>query len=404
MFRMAFAGAALLLAEMALPGGAQAASESVVYSFCGQTNCTDGALPVAALVADSSGNLYGTTCAGGANDDGEVFELTPSGALTVLHSFSGTDGVCPGAGVIMDSSGNLYGTASQGGNTGGGCGDAGCGTVFKLAPGGTLTVLYAFSSNDGSTPYAALLMDKNGNLYGTTVTGGSGDCSCGTVFELPASGGEQVLYSFCSQENCMDGISPWASVIMDGSGNLYGTATYGGEATGQCDLGCGTIFEITAAGKEKDIYAFQDLNDGAYPLGGLTFGRGSELFGTAEGGGSHNDGTVFKVRRNRVDPQYQFRGKGDAQLPDAGLISDGKGGGFYGTTCAGGEKHKGAVFSISASKKETVVYSFEGKNDGVCPAASLLNVSGTLYGTTTFGGGTGCTQNEGCGTVFAVKP
>jgi uncharacterized repeat protein (TIGR03803 family) len=215
---------------------------------------------------DKEGNLYGTTNYGGANHkqaadgDGTVFKVSPTGKVTVLYSFCSqakcADGEFPFAGLIMDKEGNLYGTTAYGGASSPCSQWTGCGAVFKLAPpsteGGawTETVLHSFDSQrgivDGNTPYAGLVMDKEGNLYGTT--GGGGASNRGTVFELTPTGQETVLYSFCSLASCADGAGPTAGLIMDDEGNLYGTTSGGG--TGDCvqsgvDSGCGTVFKVT---------------------------------------------------------------------------------------------------------------------------------------------------------------
>jgi uncharacterized repeat protein (TIGR03803 family) len=387
-----FAGSALALVGFVPFGAAHAATESVLYSFCSQANCTDGQYPIATLIADTSGNLYGTTSEGGANGDGEVFELAPDGTLTVLHSFNGTDGSGPQAGVIVDSSGNLYGTTTAG---------ATGGDVFELTPDGTLTILYAFGAH-GADPTASALIDNNGILYATTKYGGaSGE---GSVFSLDLTNDTAtVLYSFCSQQRCEDGAGPMAPVIMDSSGNLYGTTAYGGTIAKDCSAGCGTVFEITAAGNEQVLYTYKNSKDGRYPFGGLTFGSGNQLFGVTWQGGTHHEGTVFTITvAQQYNVLYDFKTKKDAQLPWGAMIPDGNGG-FYGTACQGGTKDDGAVFDISASGIETVIYSFQGGSDGLCPKASLLNINGTLYGTTEGGGGTACEDEIGCGTVFAIK-
>jgi uncharacterized repeat protein (TIGR03803 family) len=229
--------------------------ESVLYSFCAQTNCNDGFWPRASLIEDASGNFYGTTLSGGANGAGTVFKLTPNGngyTESVLYNFCSqggtncTDGGFPSAALVEDASGNFYGT------TGGG-GVSSSGTVFELTPSGngyTESVLYSFCSQgganctDGKAPYAGLIEDASGNLYGTTLLGGAGDDG-GTVFKLtPSASGytESVLYSFCSQDgpDCTDGQYPYAGLIEDASGNLYGT-TYQGGTSGVY----GAVFKLT---------------------------------------------------------------------------------------------------------------------------------------------------------------
>jgi uncharacterized repeat protein (TIGR03803 family) len=218
--------------------------ETVLYSFCpnGYGNCTDGASPQAGLIHDAAGNLYGTTSVGGANGDGTVFKLSPAGVETVLYSFAGgADGANPLAGLIRDEDGNLYGTTSAGGSSG-------QGTVFKVDPAGTETVLYSFTGGtDGGYPEAGLVRDEKGNLYGTTFFGGlaSPPCFsfCGVVFKVDTAGLETVLYRFTGGA---DGLNPGASLML-GKAGLYGTAAYGGDSGPSCatGLGCGVVFKVT---------------------------------------------------------------------------------------------------------------------------------------------------------------
>jgi uncharacterized repeat protein (TIGR03803 family) len=212
--------------------------QTVLYSFCSAADCSDGARPEAPLIADGSGNLYGTTVYGGRDGGGTVFEITAGGTEKVLYNFCSalycTDGLYPHSGLVMDGSGNLYGTTTQGGQHNGG-------TVFKLTPGGSETVLYSFCAasgcGDGSSPQAGLVMDGSGNLYGTTESGGSK--VGGTVFQVTPDGQETVLYSFCSVAQCCDGKAPRAGLLMDKSGNLFGTTSKRG-ANG---IG-GTVFKL----------------------------------------------------------------------------------------------------------------------------------------------------------------
>jgi uncharacterized repeat protein (TIGR03803 family) len=205
--------------------------ETVLYSFTGGS---DGGAPAAGLLADTAGNLYGTTPRGGENNWGTVFEFAADGTETVLYSFTGkSDGGFPLAGVIMDKAGNFYGTTEGGGKER-------VGTVFELATDGTESVLHDFSlrNNDGTYPSAGLIADNAGNLYGTTSAAGQYDE--GTVFEVTPAGTETVLYSFAGGS---DGAYPYAGLTLDSTGNLYGTTEAGGAGTA-CANGCGTIFEI----------------------------------------------------------------------------------------------------------------------------------------------------------------
>ncbi|MGD0867114.1 MAG: choice-of-anchor tandem repeat GloVer-containing protein, partial [Rhizomicrobium sp.] len=291
----------------------RAATETVLYSFCSQANCTDGSSPDAGLIMDSAGNLYGTTSLGGANigssteySEGTVFKVEPGGTETVLYSFCSqtncTDGATPQAGLIMDKKGNLYGTTSTGGanilyvNS--------AGTVFKLEPGGTETVLYSFCSQnnctDGAGPQGSLIRDKKGNLYGTTYGGGAnafgGGGGGGTVFKVEPGGTETVLYSFCSQTNCTDGSLPKAGLIMGSAGTLYGTTQGGGS---NIDLfGAGTIFKVEPGGTETVLYPLcsqANCTDGVGPQGGLIMDSAGNLYGTTASGGEHSGGAVFKL-------------------------------------------------------------------------------------------------------------
>jgi uncharacterized repeat protein (TIGR03803 family) len=339
------------------PNGA----ETVRHGFTGFAGEADGAGPEGGVSTDSAGNLFGTTSVGGADNDGAVFMLAPDASEAVLYSFCAqahcSDGGEPQAAVIRDDAGNLYGTTYAGGNQG--ClGGFGCGTVFRLAPNGTETVLHAFAGgSDGEYPVASLIRDRAGNLYGTTLDGGTGTCNngtgeapagCGIVFEIARNGTETVLHTFVGGS---DGSNPYAALIEDGAGNLYGTTLYGG-STGCNDYGCGTVFEIASNGTETVLYAFKGGSDGAYPTGALIEDSAGNLYGTTQSGGKHDDGTVFKL------------------APDG---------------------------------TRTILYSFKGGSDGAMPRAGLLKGKNNfLYGTTAVGGGASC-GGAGCGTVFRVK-
>ena len=257
-------------------------TETILYSF-NPGNGTDGGNPSAGLVLDKEGNLYGTTLYDGAYSGGSVFELTPSGTETILWSFgSGTDGYSPLAGLVLDKKGNLYGTTLLGGAYGGG-------TVFEVTPSGTETILHSFDPNgtDGSYPYGRLVRDKKGNLYGTTSTGGA--YGYGAVFEVTPSGTETILHSF--DANGTDGYSPFAALVLDKGGNLYGTTENGGT------YDYGTVFELTPAGTETILYSFNPGNgtDGYYPFSGLVLDKKGNLYGTTLFGGAYSYGTVYKV-------------------------------------------------------------------------------------------------------------
>ena len=369
----------------------QTYKEDVLHNFMGGA---DGGHPQAGLIFDAKGNLYGTTVYGGAYTYGTVFEVSSKGKETVLHSFKGgADGGNPYAGLIMDAKGNLYGTTLAGGT--GGCGSAGgCGTVFKVNSKDEETVLYSFKGDgDGVNPYGGLIFDAKGNLYGTTFSGGA--YGYGTVFEVSSKGKETVLYSFTGGT---DGGEPVAGLIFDAKGNLYGTTFMGGTPY----YGAGTVFELSSKGKETVLHDFTPQTlDGGAPTSGLIFDAKGNLYGTTSTGGSNFQGTVYKVSsKGKETILYSFPGGSDgAGDPVAGLIFDAKGN-LYGTACysTGYGKSKGIVFELSSKGKETVLYSFTGKG-GMNPTAGLIfDAKGNLYGTT-FAGGT-----PSYGVVYKLTP
>jgi uncharacterized repeat protein (TIGR03803 family) len=274
--------------------------ETLLHSFEGPP--ADGANPFASLVRDAAGNLYGTTLRGGASDFGTVFKLDTTGTETVLHSFVGspTDGQYPRGGLVRDSAGNLYGTTSNGGSSSNCSG--GCGTVFKLDTTGTEIVLHSFVGlpTDGANPFAGLLRDAAGNLYGTTAYGGSKHAhfcafGCGTVFKLDTTGKETVLHSFMGAATD-DGALPEADLVQDAAGNLYGTTFTGGDSPCYEGYGCGTVFELDATGKEIVLHSFA-WKDGASPDAVLIRDAAGNLYGTTSTGGAFGWGTVFKLSR-----------------------------------------------------------------------------------------------------------
>ena len=246
---------------------------------------TDGSFPTAGLVQATDGNFYGTASNGGANCGsvgcGTVFKITPSGTLTTLHSFAGGDGALPN-GLVQANDGNFYGTTYTGGANN-------YGTVFKITSGGTLTTLYSFDFSHGTKPSAALVQATDGNFYGTTSEGGAssncGSAGCGTIFKITPSGTLTTLHNFSGG----DGAAPVAGLVQATDGNFYGT-TYGGGT-----YSVGTVFKITASGTLTTLHSF-DSSDGARPQAGLVQATDSNFYGTAYFGGADNDGTVFKLQ------------------------------------------------------------------------------------------------------------
>ena len=382
--------------------------EAVLYSF--GSNPNDGNVPNGGLVFDSAGNLYGTAQGGGANGRGIAFELTPAAGgtwtETIIYNFCSqpncADGDVPRTGLIFDRAGNLYGTTAAGGTFfGGTCRGAGCGTVFELAPpsirGGiwTETVLWDFegslNGDDGSQPLARLTWDAAGNLYGTTVNGGS-SFSLGTVFELsPSLGGgwnESVLYAFCvNGPPCTDGAEPAAGVSFDKSGNLFGT-TY--EVWG-------SIFELSlqAGGvwTETTLHKFGP-HAGGNPISEVNIDQSGNLYGTvSDGEGTAQCGGVWRLSPQSgggYSKSILFLNPSGVNgcTPLAGVFLDSNGTTAFGTASTGSPHNGGTLFTIIRGK-ETVLYDFcqlPGCADGSTPAASLTLHDGSLFSTTSAGG------------------
>ena len=371
----------------------------ILYEFGGGS---DGESPVAGLI-NVKGTLYGTTQDGGDGRlgyscCGTVFSISESGKETVLHRFKGgADGAQPVA-PLINVSGTLYGTTYGGGTKR-------CGTVFAISMSGKETVLYSFKCRaDGARPVAPLL-SVNGALWGTTTGGGAK--GIGTVFAVTMSGRETVRYSF--KGGSADGQNPYGGLI-NVKGKLYGT-TDGGGAHCIKYVACGTVFSITTSGNETVLYNFKGGKDGQNPEAGLVYRKG-RLYGTTAGGGgcapSGSCGTAFAATLSGAETVlHRFGYRHDGAVPQAALLD--VNGTLYGTTYEGGTYEYGTVFEILPSGKERVLYNFADNSadqgDGYYPMASLIDVKGTLYGTTP-NGGQGCTSSidEGCGTVFVLKP
>jgi len=328
-----------------------------LYSFCLLPNCADGNAPFAPVVQAADGDLYGTTEGGGVYSNGTVFKITVAGTLTTLYSFCALgypcpDGAGPRTGLVQGTDGNFYGTTGDGGSSNY-CEGYNCGTVFKITPQGALTTLYSFCSQsgcpDGALPYDGLVQGTDGNYYGTTGIGGSNsDCNdyddgCGTVFKIAPNGTLTTLYSFCSQSGCPDGAYPFAGLVQSTDGNFYGTTTGGGTTDN------GTLFKITPAGALTTLYRF-DGTDGSQPYGGLVQATDEDFYGTTLNGGTYGGGTVFKITSaGTLTTLHNFCAKGwpcaDGSGSEAGLVqaTDGF---FYGTTGAGGADDYGTVFRI----------------------------------------------------------
>jgi uncharacterized repeat protein (TIGR03803 family) len=398
-------------------------TERVIHTF---ENKDDGQSPMGNLTMDASGNLYGTTSYGGSSYLGSVFELSPTNNGTwtskLLYEFSGgSDGCYPVAGIVFDAAGNLYGT-TEGMFAGATC-TSSWGTAFKLTPSPTglwtETTIYTFTGgNDGGNSAAGLIFDNAGNLYGTASNGGC--CQGGVVFELsPESNGrwkEKVILDFGSSNG---GFQPNASLVFDANGNLYGTTFSSG--VGNCyTSGCGVVFQLsphsTRGWTPKTLYHFLGDLDGANPLASVIFDSAGNLYGTTVTGAGANCtwvalgnpvsigcGTVFKLTPTShgqwTETQlYTFPGT-DGAWP-SGLNADAAGN-LYGTTYFGGAYGWGEVFKLIPSNGrwvQKILYSFTGNYDGGNPNGVILDDEGNLYGTATAG-----TGNSGCGVVFQLK-
>jgi len=341
------------------------------------------------LTVDKSGNFYGVPYGYGSPAVGEIYRVTPSGTQSILYTFGGppSDGTQPNAGMIIDSSGNLYGTTQFGGTNG--LGTGGLGTIFKLSPSGTETVLYSFKGGvtDGSIPLPGLAMDNLGNIYGVTANDGAG--GLGTVFKFTPTGIESVLHSFMG--GVSDGGLPLGSPAIDGTGNLYVT-TYAGPVGA-------SIFKIAPNGVETLIHSF---SGGFGPNGGLTIDASGNMFGTATGG-IYGYGSVFMISDSGVWSEiHSFTNGADGGCPLGNLALDSSGA-LYGTTsnnsnvsCSG----LGVVYRMtpnSGSWQFEILHTFTGTTDGGNPSPLTWDSSGNLYGTTQTGG-----QNN-YGTIFKLS-
>ncbi len=374
--------------------------ETALYSFTGGA---DGGFPFAGVIRDSAGNLYGTTYFGGASQWGVVFKLSAAGQETVLYSFTGrADGGSPEAGVIRDPAGDLYGTTYIGGPGGG---NSSYGVVFKLNIAGQYSALYTFPPPaDGAFPYAGVIRDSGGNLYGTTSLGGV--ANAGVVYEVHPTGRQRVLYTFTGGA---DGSNPQGGVVRDRDGNLYGTTPYGGS-------GAGVVYEVNKAGEETVLYTFTGGADGRIPYAGVIRDKAGNLYGTTTYGGTSGKGVVFKLAPPAgpggawtETVLYAFTGGADGGNPyGSGVVLD-RAGNLYGTTTFGpGTYGPGVVYKLSPSGQQTTLYTFcslPGCSDGLYAGAGvILDSAGNFYGTTEDGGGTSGCLGISCGVVFKLDP
>jgi uncharacterized repeat protein (TIGR03803 family) len=359
---------------------AQTYTETIVYQF----QSYSGWLSYAGVIRDEAGNLYGATYGGGPNNAGVVYEIDTTGNYIQIYNFTGgADGAGPNASLLRDSEGNLYGTTVLGGDTQ-------FGTIFKVSPNGTETVLHSFSASEGNEPYANLVTDGKGNLYGTTHFGGFGDE--GAVFKLESNGTYTVIHYF---QGSPDGALPYSGVIVDQKGNLYGTTSMGGAYNE------GTVFKVDPNETETVLYSFKGRpSDGAEPIGGLLSDTKGNLYGTTVYGGSGDHGIVFRLAPNGTETVlHNFASPRGGEFPTGTLVGDASGN-LYGTTQQGGSGTGGTVFKLTKTGAEVVLHSFDGRQDGQYPWAGVIrDNAGNLYGTTYEGNDDG-----GDGVVFKLTP
>ena len=374
---LAFAGLLILFATQPAP----AQTLKALYSFTGGS---DGGDPFPAVIRDAAGNLYGTTDYAGTSFAGVVFKVSKTGTETVLYSFTGgADGQYPYAPLVRDAAGNLYGTTQYGGTSS-------IGVVFKLSAAGTETVLHSFTGGtDGALPYGGLFRDAAGNLYGTTESGGT--ANLGVVFKISKTGKETVLHSFTGAAN--DGSEPAsAGFYMDAKGNLYSVTSHGGTS------GEGVLYKLSPKGKLTVLHSFTaGTTDGCYPYGTPAVDTRGNMYGGTGGCGTSNLGVVWKVSKNGTETiLHNFSGASDGQSPLAGVIVDAAGN-IYGTTNTGGASGFGTAFEVHKNGKFTLLHDFTGGTDGKYLYGGLiLDPKGRIYGTT-INGGTG-----GYGTVWRI--
>jgi uncharacterized repeat protein (TIGR03803 family) len=353
---------------------------TLLHSFTG--TAIDGANPHYGLALGCDGAFYGTTYKGGASNVGTVFKVDTTGTVTLLHSFGGTaiDGGLPAAGLVQGSDGAFYGTTEGGGPSGGG-------TAFKIDTSGTVTLLHAFGSNDGASP-RGLVQGSDGAFYGTTYVGGYGS---GAVFKMDTSGAVTLLHAFVG--TAIDGAYPYAGLVQGSDGTFYGTTYLGGASSS------GTVFKIDASGVETLLHSFVGTpTDGEYPLAGLVQGSDGAFYGATYSGGASGFGTVFKMDTSGAVTLLHSFACTDGCNPLAGLVQ-GSDGAFYGTTVNGGTSSGsgyGTVFKMDTGGTVTTLHAFA-FTDGASPYGGLVQgTDGAFYGTT---GGGGASD---FGTVFRV--
>jgi uncharacterized repeat protein (TIGR03803 family) len=379
-----FPVAMLIMTIAAATTIAQAQNFSVLYNFGTKSGDPYNPQNAGVVARGRDGNLYTTAPRGGTSGSGTVFKITPGGTLTVVYSFDGAHGETPYGGLTLGTDGNFYGTTYYGGASN-------HGTVFKVTPSGSLTLLYSFTNGtDGAFPSAPPIQGADGNFYGTTaqyIDGGPG-----SLYKITRSGKFTTLYTF----DVTHGSEPYAPLVQGTDGNFYGTTNIGGAH------GFGEVFKVTPEGKLSVLYNF-DLTHGAYPYCPLVQGSDGDFYGTTYDGGSHNGGVVFKITATgKFTVLHNINNSTDGARPNAGLVqaTDGN---FYGVNSSGGTANDGTIFKLSPTNAYKVLYDFDG-TEGATPLVTLFqHTNGVLYGDTEIGG-TGsvnpCTVGQ-CGVFYS---
>ena len=402
----------LALCLAAAPASAQ--TFTTLYSFAAGTS--DGGYPQGGVSIDSSGKLYGTTTSYGSHGTGVVYKLVPptgggSWTESVVYNLGGTnDGKYPYSGVLIGSNGDLFGTTINGGQLG-----LNYGTFYEVSPtSGTEIGEFSFSGGgSGQNEYTLgnVIQDSSGNFYGTSYLGGAHNQ--GAVWKLSFSSPfvvETVIYSFNRTATNLDGITPYAGLVMDSSGNLYGTTYKGGTGAGCQSAGCGTVFKLSPSGgttwNETILYSFDaTLGDGVFPESNLIIDNSGNLIGTTTVGSATGNGEVFQISPSGTKTViHSFTGgTTDGSQPWSGVTMDASGN-LWGTTRNGGAHNYGTVYKLTNTFgvwTESVIHSFSYFGDGAFPLSNLtLDSSGNLYGTNNQGGSGGRTV----GTVFKIVP
>jgi uncharacterized repeat protein (TIGR03803 family) len=386
------------------PLKAQTFTPHLLHNF---TGTPDGAEPVATVFRDASGNLFGTTASGGVNNCvvgcGTVFEVSKGGQEQVLYRFQGgTDGAFPAAAVIMDGAGNLYGTTS------GGNGNAS--TLFKLTPGGEESVLHTFTYQDvTSSP----VLDASGNLYGGSQYGGDANCGyngngCGFIYKLDTSGKFSVVYTF---KNVHDGVTPYANIVMDAKGVLYGAAAFGGDVKCDAPTGCGVIFRLEPNGKYTVLHSFTGKKDGWGP-GAISLDAAGNIYGTTAEGADLSCypplgcGVIYKIdTTGNFSVLFTFTASQVCCGPGSYTpIIDSKGN-LYDSMAVNGAHNDGYVYELDTKGNFTDLFDYAacGESAYGAQASTLVrDKQGNYYGTMVYGANAPC--GGGDGTVFKLTP